>query len=198
MPTAHDRRAGPAGPGQTSGPASLAAVPKRGYVSVADRRVMDTIRVVWGTGTGPTAMAAYDAALAEANVHEYNLVRVSSVVPADATVEAVRTAPDLGPAGDRLTVVEGRATVAPDEEGPAVATLSWALAPGGPGLIYEAGGTDLAAVERRAETGLAAGCDLRDGDFDDRGRRTVSAPAPADAHATAVVLAAYGESTPLP
>ena len=198
MPTAHDRRAGPARPGQSSGPAPVAAVPKRGYVSVADRRVMDTIRVVWGTGTGPTGMAAYDAALAAANVHEYNLVRVSSVVPADATVEAVGTAPDLGPAGDRLTVVEGRATVAPDEAGPAVATLSWAQAPGAPGLIYEAGGTDRAAVEQRAETGLAAGCDLRDGDFDDRSRRTVSGPAPADAHATAVVLAAYGESTPLP
>ena len=198
MPTAHDRRAGPAGPGQSSGPASVAAVSKRGYVSVADRRVMDTIRVVGGTGTGPTAMAAYDAALAAANVHEYNLVQVSSVVPADATIEAVGTAPDLGPAGDRLTVVEGRATVAPDEVGPAVATLSWAQAPSAPGLIYEAGGTDRAAVEQRAETGLAAGCDLREADFDDRGRRTVSGPAPADAHATAVVLAAYGESTSLP
>ncbi|PSP40313.1 pyruvoyl-dependent arginine decarboxylase, partial [Halobacteriales archaeon QH_10_70_21] len=75
---------------------------------------MGTIRVVWGTATGPTAMASYDAALAAANVHDYNLVSVSSVIPADATVEVVGEAPDLGPAGERLTVVEGRATVAPD------------------------------------------------------------------------------------
>ncbi len=172
-------------------------VPKRGYVSVADRTVMGTIRIVWGTATGPTAMAAYDAALAAANVHDYNLVSVSSVVPADATIEAVGEAPDLGPAGERLTVVEARASVAPEESGPAVATLAWAREPDGPGLFYEAGGTDREAVETRAETGLAAGCELRERRFEDRGRRTVSTAAPADVHATAVVLAVYGGSTPL-
>ncbi|MEF8907067.1 MAG: pyruvoyl-dependent arginine decarboxylase, partial [Haloarculaceae archaeon] len=40
---------------------------------------MSVIRVVWGSGTGPTGTAAYDAALAEAGVHDYNLVTVSSV-----------------------------------------------------------------------------------------------------------------------
>jgi arginine decarboxylase len=40
---------------------------------------MGSIRIVRGTATGPTAMAAYDAALAAAGVHNYNLVSVSSV-----------------------------------------------------------------------------------------------------------------------
>ena len=71
---------------------------------------MNTIRVVHGVGEAATKMASYDAALADANVHNYNLVTVSSVIPSDATVEAVGTAPDLGPAGERLTVVEARAT----------------------------------------------------------------------------------------
>lgn len=158
---------------------------------------MGIIRVVWGTGTGPTPMAAYDDALAAANVHDYNLVTVSSVVPADAAIEAVGEAPDLGPAGERLTVVEGRATVAPDDQGPTVATLVWAREPDGPGLFYEASGTDRAAVEAEAETGLAAGCDLREWAFADRGRRTVTGRAPDDAYGTAVVLAVYGESMPL-
>ena len=48
---------------------------------------MSTIRVVWGTASGPTRMSSYDAALAEANVHNYNLVSVSSVIPADTPVE---------------------------------------------------------------------------------------------------------------
>jgi len=43
-------------------------------------------------------MASYDAALAEAGVENYNLVSVSSVIiPAETRVEAVGTAPDLGP-----------------------------------------------------------------------------------------------------
>jgi arginine decarboxylase len=158
---------------------------------------MGTIRIVWGTGTGPTATSSYDAALAEANVHDYNLVTVSSVVPAASTVEAVGTAPDLGPAGERLTVVEGRATVAPDDPGPAVATLAWARAAAGDGLFYEAAGTAPDAVADRAEAGLAAGCELREWPVADRGRRTASTPAPSDAHATAVVLAVYGDSTPI-
>jgi len=66
---------------------------------------MNTIHVASGVGVADTAMASYDAALADANLHNYNLVAVSSVVPAKATVEAVDEVPDLGPAGDRLTVV---------------------------------------------------------------------------------------------
>ena len=158
---------------------------------------MGLVRVVWGAATGPTAMASYDAALAEANVHDYNLVSVSSVVPAGAAVEAVGEAPDLGPAGERLTVVEGRATVAPDEVGPAVASLGWTRAPDGPGLLYEASGTDPDAVAARLEAGLGAGRNLREWDAAETGRRTVTAEAADDAHTTAVVVAVYGESTPL-
>ncbi|MFC6728802.1 pyruvoyl-dependent arginine decarboxylase, partial [Natronoarchaeum mannanilyticum] len=74
---------------------------------------MEPIRIVWGTGEGPTEMASYDAALADAGIENYNLVSVSSIVPAGAEIDPVGTAPDLGPAGERLTVVEGRATAPP-------------------------------------------------------------------------------------
>ncbi len=39
-----------------------------------DYSTMSTIRVVWRTATAPTEMAAYDAALADADIHNYNLV----------------------------------------------------------------------------------------------------------------------------
>lgn len=157
---------------------------------------MGTIRVVWGTGSGPTEVAAYDAALADANVHDYNLVGVSSVVPADATVEAVGTAPDLGPAGDRLTVVEARHT----EAGPGrvSAGLGWATADGGPGIIYEAAGaTDEDDVRERLRQGLAAGRRLRDWEFTDEQFRTATARAEPGTYTTAVVLAVFGESEPI-
>jgi len=158
---------------------------------------MGVIRVVWGTATAPTAMSSYDAALAAADVHNYNLVPVSSVVPADATVEAVGEAPDLGPTGERLTVVEGRATVAPGTDDRAVAGLGWVRDADGPGLFYEASGTDSEAVRREIADGLAAGRELREWSFDDEGSRVVATGADAEAYATAVVLAVYGESTPL-
>jgi len=112
---------------------------------------MSTVRVVWGTGGGPTGTASYDAALADAGVHNYNLMTVSSVLPRGATVESVGTAPDLGPVGGRLTVVQARTTV---ESGPAVAGIGWATAVEG-GLFYEDSGSDRGAVVDRLERGLA-------------------------------------------
>jgi arginine decarboxylase len=155
------------------------------------RRDVDHVRVVWGTGTGPTALASYDAALADAGVHDYNLVTVSSVVPAGATVEAVGTASDLGPAGDRLTAVEARATAAGPEQ--VVAGLGWATGASA-GIVYEATDGDEGAVREELLTGLAAGTALRDRDFGEPTVRTVAAGADAGEYATAVVLAVYGGS----
>lgn len=153
------------------------------------------IRVVWGTASGPTPVAAYDAALAAANVHEYNLAHVSSVVPPDAVVEAVGTAPDLGPVGGRLWVVEARATA----EGPgrATAALGWATGADG-GVFYEAAGAvDEAAAREAVVAGLAAARDLRDRELPDEAVRTVTVDATRGSHAAAVVVAAYGEAEPM-
>lgn len=155
---------------------------------------MSTIRVVWGTATGPSAVASYDAALAAAGVHNYNLRTVSSVLPAGSTVERAGTAPGLGPPGNALTVVQARTTALPGE--PASAGLGWAVDERGRGIVYEASGTEPADVRQAIETGLAAGRDLRDWSFVDGGTEVVTAD-PTDAHATAVVLAVYGESEPI-
>ena len=156
---------------------------------------MDTIRVVWGTGRGPTEVSAYDAALAAANVHNYNLVHVSSVIPAAATVEAVGEAPDLGPPGDRLTVVEGAATHA--GPGGVAAGLGWT--PGdGPGLFYEAAGPgDPETIETRIREGLEAGRDLRDWDLPETAVQTVRVRAAPGEYASATVLAVYGRGESL-
>lgn len=159
---------------------------------------MSVIRVAWGSATGPTTMAAYDAALADANVHNYNLITVSSVIPAGPPVERVGTAPDLGPAGESLTIVRGRATVEPGSDDPAVTGIGWIRSDSGRGLFYEASGSDPARVETEIRDGLAAGRELRDWAFE--GEPTVqietAAPDP-EAYATAVVVAAYGRSEPL-
>ncbi|MDF9744893.1 pyruvoyl-dependent arginine decarboxylase [Natrinema salsiterrestre] len=158
---------------------------------------MSTIRVVWGTASAPTAMASYDAALAEAGIENYNLVSVSSVIPAETTVEAVGTAPDLGPAGERLTVVEARATTA--GPGRVSAALAWTQSvDDGPGLFYEtAGEMDSETVERRVREGLAAGQELRDWEFGESQVAVESRQAESGLYTTAVVLAVYGDSEPI-
>ncbi|MFA9516480.1 pyruvoyl-dependent arginine decarboxylase [Halopenitus sp. H-Gu1] len=171
---------------------------------------MASIHVAGGVGVAPTEMAAYDAALADTNLHDYNLVTVSSIVPADATVERVERAPDLGPAGNRLTVVQAKrvappvesdATTADDDavdSQPAtiVAGLGWATGPG-PGLFYEVTGTDPASVRDRIREGLDAGGELREWELPDREIHVESTVPVADAYTCVVVLAAYGDSEPI-
>ena len=47
------------------------------------------IRVSTGSGAGPTRLAAFDTALFDAGVAGYNIVRLSSVIPAYAEVREV-------------------------------------------------------------------------------------------------------------
>ena len=158
---------------------------------------MTTIHVAGGVGVAPTAMSAYDAALADANLHNYNLITVSSVIPADATLELVDAAPDLGPAGNKLTVVQGKTVAGPESDGEPIATgIGWATGPG-PGLFYEASGTDPEAVEAEIRRGLDAGCELRDWEITDRDVHLSTADPVVGSYTAAVVLAAYGRSEPI-
>ncbi|WP_138004904.1 pyruvoyl-dependent arginine decarboxylase [Halalkalirubrum salinum] len=155
-----------------------------------------TIYVAGGVGRGPTEIAAYDAALAEINLHNYNLVTVSSIVPDRGTIQQVEAAPDLGTAGNRLFVVQSKAVAAPGEEEPIAAGLGWAIGPG-PGLFYEATGPDAEAVRDELDVGLTAGLSLREWSCPDRGYEVSIAEPAADECVVAVVLAAYGDSAPM-
>ncbi|HWV76817.1 MAG TPA: pyruvoyl-dependent arginine decarboxylase [Isoptericola sp.] len=65
-----------------------------------------TIRVSAGTGTGRTTLAAFDAALVAAGVGDFNLVRLSSVVPPGSEVLEVDGRDQLqGEHGDALYCV---------------------------------------------------------------------------------------------
>lgn len=158
---------------------------------------MTTIHVAGGVGVAPTEMSAYDAALADANLHNYNLIAVSSVIPADGQLEIVDQAPDLGPAGNQLTVVQGKAVAGPDSAAEEITTgIGWATGPG-PGLFYEASGTDREAVDAEIRRGLDAGCELREWTITDRDLKLSTAEPVSGSYTAAVVLAAYGDSEPI-
>jgi pyruvoyl-dependent arginine decarboxylase len=49
------------------------------------------IKIASGVGTGPTTLAAFDAALNHAGVANYNIIKLSSVIPPKTTIEVKNT-----------------------------------------------------------------------------------------------------------
>lgn len=109
----------PSGISVAPAPRSQQASPSCGTALGSFTRVMErsrpsqvaarlSIRVVGATGRGPTTLAAFDDALSACGVHNFNLVRLSSVIPPFSTVRATMSAPST-PSG------AGRSAGAPSE-----------------------------------------------------------------------------------
>ncbi|MFB6281454.1 MAG: pyruvoyl-dependent arginine decarboxylase [Haloferacaceae archaeon] len=147
------------------------------------------IVVVAGVGDGATELGAFDAALADAGLHNYNLVPLSSVVPPGRpVVTRDRFPPDRGlGVGDAVAVVLARGTAVGGDR--VAAGLGWATAAEG-GVFFEADG----ATEAECEDDIAAELDgaraRRDWDWREEGTRT--AVHRADRPAAAVVAAVFG------
>lgn len=114
------------------------------------------IKITSGVGSGPTPLGAFDAALRDAGVENYNLIPLSSVIPPAAILE--RTRPALRPAeyGHRLYVVMARheATQVGEE---AWAGLGWTQEPEtGRGLFVELHGTSRRSVQSAIDATLDA------------------------------------------
>jgi arginine decarboxylase len=63
------------------------------------------IRLTPGVGSGPTELAAFDAALMDAGVANYNLICLSSVIPPGSEIERGRYRTPAHEYGRRLYVV---------------------------------------------------------------------------------------------
>lgn len=84
-----------------------------------------TIQIVSGIGFGPTKLAAFDAALRDAGIANYNIIHLTSIIPPKSTVlPATERAIQVGGWGDRLyTVMADRRVDTRYEE--AVAGIGW-------------------------------------------------------------------------
>jgi len=85
-----------------------------------------TIEIACGTGTGPTTLAAFDGALRSAGIANFNLIRLSSVIPPGTSVAPMPgpVSPIKGEWGDRLYCVYAEMRV--DEPGAeAWAGIGW-------------------------------------------------------------------------
>lgn len=153
---------------------------------------MGTIRIASGTGLGPTEAGAFDSALASIGIERYNLITLSSVIPADASITHVDEVPDLGPTGHLLPVVMANELVESEEQG--AAGLAWAHEPGSEGIFYEATGSEESMVKRDLTEGIDHGRAIRNWDDGDVSMLTETVETPADRHGCALVVATYGQA----
>ena len=116
-----------------------------------------TIQIATAVGTGPTKLAAFDDALLRCGVGNFNLIRLSSVIPpATEVVKAEGRVDVLGNWGDRLYVVMAEQRV--DRVGrEAWAGIGWVQhEPTGRGLFVEHEGLSEDQVCSDIEHSLAA------------------------------------------
>ncbi|MBW2421996.1 MAG: pyruvoyl-dependent arginine decarboxylase [Deltaproteobacteria bacterium] len=112
------------------------------------------IKITSAVASGPTALGAFDAALRNAGVENYNLIPLSSVIPGGAVLERSRFTTPPNEYGHRLYVVIARhETSQLGEE--AWAGLGWTQeAESGRGLFVELHGTSKRSVEKSIESTL--------------------------------------------
>jgi arginine decarboxylase len=134
--------------------------------AVAERPRLTLARMIptcTGAADGPTKLAAFDAALRDAGIANFNLLVLSSVIPPASLVTSDRQSIDqpAGEWGDRLYVVMAERRVdTPGEE--AWAGIGWVQDETGKGLFVEHDGPDEQSVRADLETTLAAVADARD------------------------------------
>jgi arginine decarboxylase len=151
-----------------------------------------TIRVSTGVGEGRTRLSAFDAALVSAGVANFNLVRLSSVIPPGADVLTIG-GPQLmaGVHGDRLYCVYAEAYASTPQE-QAWAGVAWSRRKdgSGEGLFVEHGGASEATVTHDLRMSLADLSHRRGSDFVEAGSVTTSIEC-VDHPVCALVIATY-------
>lgn len=126
---------------------------------------MESLLVTSGTGEATTELAAFDAALCDAGIANANLIRLSSVIPAGATVLEKRPELPLAEWGWRLYVViaEQRASRSREQ---AWAGIGWIQDPAdGRGLFVEHEGGSEQEIEDLIQESLACMRATRDDTF---------------------------------
>ncbi|GAB6984249.1 pyruvoyl-dependent arginine decarboxylase [Nocardioides pyridinolyticus] len=146
------------------------------------------IAVRTAVGTGRTLLSAFDHALLQAGVANFNLIPLSSVIPPGSTV--IRDGePVRGGHGDRLYCVEAVAYA--DHPGEVVsAGLGWAIHPTIGGLFVEHHGGTPESVEEQIRLSLTDLAEHRGIDFGEVSTAIVSAHC-TDLPVCALAIAAY-------
>lgn len=150
-----------------------------------------TIRINPGTGAASTPLAAFDAALRGAGVGDFNLVRLSSIIPPGSVVEPRSPERPAGTFGDIMFCVYAEGyTETPGET--AWAGISWARNRdgSGSGLMVEQHGETQESVECALRESLSSLIASRPGHYRPEGT-VLSSITCEDRPVCAMVVASY-------
>lgn len=113
---------------------------------------MDII-VTSGTGYGKTPLSAFDSALKDAGVYNFNLIYISSIIPARSSMKLKKFKASRKQYGDRLYVV--RSEIRSRESGKCIgAALGWYQLKNGKGVFVEH--EEMGETEGAVESNLTA------------------------------------------
>ena len=111
------------------------------------------IFITSGIGYGKTPLSAFDAALKDAGVHNFNLIYISSIIPSDSSIKVKKFKATRKQYGDRLYVV--RAENRSRESGKCIgAALGWYQLNNGKGVFVEH--EEIGETEGAVESNLTA------------------------------------------
>jgi len=121
-----------------------------------------SIIVVSGVGSGCTELSAFDAALRSVGIPDFNLIRLSSIIPPGSRITAQRAVPLRlnAEVGDRLYVVLSSLTERRIGHA-AWAGLGWVQSEDGRGLFVEQTGPSEDEVRQLIRDGLLEMADAR-------------------------------------
>lgn len=152
---------------------------------------MKKICITKGTGTGGTKIAAFDAALFNAGIADYNLIRLSSIIPPNSELERALYTKAEGDFGNKLYLVYASETQS--EVGKeAWAGIGWVRATDGSqrGLFTEHEGHSKQEVKNLIDETLTAMTSYRQDTYGQIEREIVGIPC-MDKPVCALVAAVY-------
>jgi len=150
-----------------------------------------SIQMSSGVGSGSTPLAAFDAALRQVGAANFNLVQLSSVIPAGSEIRPVARIAPRGRWGDRLYCVYAEAHAEVPGQS-AAAGVGWMLSDdaSGKGLFVEHHGSTEQEVAAQIEASLADMGTGRGGGFGPP-QMSITAAVCAQQPMCVLVLAAY-------
>jgi arginine decarboxylase len=124
------------------------------------------IIITSGTGEGPGRKAAFDAAVMDAGIGDYNIIPLSSVIPPNSEIVIAKPEKKASERGKKLYVVLSE-SYAEKKGRRAVAGLMWSVAAGGKGggIFIEHSGDERGDVEKVLKESLDAMVEKRKGKF---------------------------------
>lgn len=151
---------------------------------------MNNIEIVYGTGEGPTTLSAFDSALADGGIHNYNLVELSSVIPKDTEIINTGKHEEKWNVGDLVAVVLSENTSS--IKGNTIAAgIGWATAEEG-GVFFEITGENISEVEEEIKKGITKAKQKRNTwSWDNNGIKTEIVEHTVEENGSAMVSAIY-------